>query len=236
MKTKFKLYLVLISAMIFQPLFSEEISGEFIKDSAKKWLNNNGIEENISLLSEIKYPKCNKLVFSTVSLNYTLIKVFCEKPNKWSIILRNKILKPKKVKKAQKLSNRYKNEVIVLKNDLDKGSVVSPDDIKEIFVNTSINKGIAISKNDVIGKKIKNKILANKVIYLKNLEKNWMIEKNSKVIFENSSEFIKIKVDGIALENGDFNDKIKVKNISSGEILTGFVNNNKKVIFRPKQF
>lgn len=236
MKTKFKLYLVLISAMIFQPLFSEEISGEFIKDSAKKWLNNNGIEENISLLSEIKYPKCNKLVFSTVSLNYTLIKVFCEKPNKWSIILRNKILKSKKVKKAQKLNNRYKNEVIVLKNDLDKGSVVSPDDIKEIFVNTSINKGIAISKNDVIGKKIKNKILANKVIYLKNLEKNWMIEKNSKVIFENSSEFIKIKVDGIALENGDFNDKIKVKNISSGEILTGFVNNNKKVIFRPKQF
>ena len=63
-----------------------------------------------------------------------------------------------------------------------------------------------------------------------------MIEKNSKVIFENSSEFIKIKVDGIALENGDFNDKIKVKNISSGEILTGFVNNNNKVIFRPKQF
>ena len=236
MKTKFKLYLVLISAMIFQPLFSEEISGEFIKDSAKKWLNNNGIEENISLLSEIKYPKCDKLVFSTVSLNYTLIKVFCENPNKWSIILRNKILKPKKVKKALKLNNRYKNEVVVLKNDLDKGSVVSPDDIKEIFVNTSINKGIAISKKDVIGKKIKNKILANKVIYLKNLEKNWMIEKNSKVIFENSSEFIKIKVDGIALENGDFNDKIKVKNISSGEILTGFVNNNKKVIFRPKQF
>ena len=171
-----------------------------------------------------------------MSLNYTLIKVFCEKPNKWSIILRNKILKPKKVKKALKLNNRYKNEVVVLKNDLDKGSVVSPDDIKEIFVNTSINKGIAVSKNDVIGKKIKNKILANKVIYLKNLEKNWMIEKNSKVIFENSSEFIKIKVDGIALENGDFNDKIKVKNISSGEILTGFVNNNKKVIFRPKQF
>ena len=236
MKTKFKLYSLLISALIFQPLFSEEISGEFIKDSAKKWLNNHGFEENISLLSEIKYPKCNKLVFSTVSLNYTLIKVFCENPNKWSIILRNKILKPKKVKKALKLNNRYKNEVVVLKNDLDKGSVVSPDDIKEIFVNTSINKGIAISKNDVIGKKIKNKILANKVIYLKNLEKNWMIEKNSKVIFENSSEFIKIKVDGIALENGDFNDKIKVKNISSGEILTGFVNNNKKVIFRPKQF
>ena len=236
MKTKFKLHLLLVSILICQPLSSEEISGEFIKDSARNWLNNNGVEENISLLSEIKYPKCNKLVFSTVSLNYSLIKVFCEKPNKWSIILRNKILKPKTIKKSQKLNDRYKNEVIVLKNDLDKGSVVSPDDIKEISVNISINKGIALSKNDVIGKRIKNKILANKPIYLKNLEKNWMIEKNSKVIFENSSEFIKIRVDGIALENGDLNDKIKVKNISSGEILTGFVNNNKKVIFRPKQF
>ena len=177
MKTKFKLHLVLISILICHPLFSKEISGEFIKDSAKNWLNNNGVEENISLLSEIKYPKCNKLVFSTVSLNYSLIKVFCEKPNKWSIILRNKILKPKRIKKSQKLNDRYKNEVIVLKNDLDIGSVVSPDDIKEISVNTSINRGIALSKNDVIGKRIKNKILANKPIYLKNLEKNWMIEK-----------------------------------------------------------
>lgn len=236
MKTKFKLYLVLISTLIFQPLFSKEISGEFIKDSAKKWLMDKGIEENISLLSEIKYPKCNKLIFSTVSLNYSLIKVFCEKPNKWSIILRNKILKPKKSKKSKKLNIRYKNEVIVLRNDLDKGSIISPDDLKEISLNTSISKGIAINKDDVVGKKTKNKILANKMIYLKNLEKNWLIEKNSKVIFENSSEFIKVRVDGIALENGDFNDKIKVKNLSSGEILTGFVDNNKKVTFRPKQF
>ena len=59
----------------------------------------------------------------------------------------------------------------------------------------------------------------------------------SKLIGTNGHERVRgIKVDGIALENGDFNDKIKVKNISSGEILTGFVNNNKKVIFRPKQF
>ena len=149
MKTKFNLYLVLIAAMIFQPLFSEEISGEFIKDSAKKWLNNNGIEENISLLSEIKYPKCNKLVFSTVSLNYTLIKVFCEKPNKWSIILRNKILKPKKVKKAQKLNNRHKNEVIVLKNDLDKCmDRIHSDDVETANIEKNFKNFIGESTNN----------------------------------------------------------------------------------------
>ena len=30
--------------------------------------------------------------------------------------------------------------------------------------------------------------------------------------------------------------KIRVKNISSGEILTGYVENKKKVLIRPKQF
>ena len=238
MMWKSLMFIFVLSLLILKSdlLLSKKVSGEFIKNSVNNWLTERNIEENVSLLSEVKYPDCNELVISNVSLNFSLIKVFCEEPNKWSIILRNKILKPKKIIKSKSSGERYNNDIIALKRDMNKGEIISSNDLHRVSLKISINKGIVLSKEEVIGKKLKNKVSANRQIYIRNLEKNWMIEKNSKIIFENSSKFISIKVDGIALENGDYNDKIRVKNISSGEILTGFVKNNKKVISKPKQF
>ena len=62
------------------------------------------------------------------------------------------------------------------------------------------------------------------------------MEKNSEIFIENNLGPITIKVEGIALENADLNEKIKVKNISSGQILSGYVENKKKVTLRAKQF
>ena len=36
------------------------------------------------------------------------------------------------------------------------------------------------------------------------------------------------------MENGDYSDKIKVKNLRSNEILVGFVVNKKKITINPK--
>ena len=116
-----------------------------------------------------------------------------------------------------------------------RGEIIRPNDINRLNIVGSY-RGIAMVEEEVLGKKIKNNLKANKQIYLKNLEKEWMIEKNNKIVFENNSKFIRIKIDVIALENGDLNDRIRVKNTSSGEILTGFIKNNKKVTMKPKQF
>ena len=96
--------------------------------------------------------------------------------------------------------------------------------------------GIVTNKNDLIGMKVKRNIRTNQKIYHNNLEKIWTIEKNSKIIVVNNIGPITVKVDAIALENGDKNDKIRVKNISSGEILTGYVENKKKINLNAKQF
>ena len=63
-----------------------------------------------------------------------------------------------------------------------------------------------------------------------------MIEKDSNIIIENQLGGITIKVEGVALENADLKQRVKVMNVSSGEILDAYVVNKKKVTLRPKQF
>ena len=86
-----------------------------------------------------------------------------------------------------------------------------------------------------MGRKTKVRIRRDHPIYIKYLKKNWLIEKDSRVIVENNSGPITIKVDGIALENGNYKDRIKVKNLRSDQVIHGFVLNKKKILINPKQ-
>ena len=65
-------------------------------------------------------------------------------------------------------------------------------------------------------------------MYHSNFEKDWLIEKNSIIVIENKVGSITIKEEGIALNNADFMGKIKVKNIKSGKIISGYSNGWKK--------
>ena len=91
------------------------------------------------------------------------------------------------------------------------------------------------NKTDLIGKKLKKSINSNRPIYHSNLEKDWLIQKNSSIIIENKIGGITVKDQGIALENADFMDFLKVKNIKSGKIIYGFAKNQKKVVLKAKQ-
>ena len=63
----------------------------------------------------------------------------------------------------------------------------------------------------------------------------WMIEKDSMVLIENNLNNITVRAEGIALGNADFMEKVKVKNLKSGKVLYGFVQNKKKIVLNTKQ-
>ena len=72
--------------------------------------------------------------------------------------------------------------------------------------------------------------------FFSSLKKDWVIEKDSLIFIENRINSVIIKIEGIALQNGDLGQKIRVKNLKSGKILHGFVRNKKKVSLNTKQF
>ena len=191
-----------------------------------------GAKTNIEILDNIKYPFCTDkdLFISDISGSYRLIKVSCLGENKWSFIVRNK-------KNIQIDNNISKNKVnvLALRNNKKSGTVIKDEDIIVIKKHVSNKNDLVQNKTEIVGKTLKKSINSNRPIYHSNLEKDWLIKKNSSIVIENKIGSITVKDQGIALENADFMDVLKVKNVKSGKIIYGFAENKRKVVLKTKQ-
>ena len=121
-------------------------------------------------------------------------------------------------------------------NEKKKGEIINADDVIKIHKKIFNINGLVFNKEDLIGKKLSKSVSANRAIFFSSLERDWLIEKNSLIFIENRINSVTIKVEGIALQNGDLGEKIRVKNVKSGKILQGFVRDKKKVSLNTKQF
>ena len=225
------IYLIIL-CFIFNHSNAATISGSELKERISKWLKTQGANIQVEILDNIKYPYCNEkdLLISDISGSYRLIKVNCIGEDKWSFIVRNK-------QNVESNKNKSKNKVnvLALKNGLKSGTIINENDIIVIKKSIKDKNDLVKNKTDLIGKKLKKSINSNRPIYHSNLEKDWLIQKNSSIIIENKIGSITVKDQGIALENADFMDVLKVKNIKSGKIIYGFAKNQKKVVLKAKQ-
>ena len=222
-----------LSIFFFNKSFSNSISGIELENLVSDWLESKGQNSNIEILADMKYPKCNEsdILINDISGSFKLIKVSCIGNNNWSFITRNK-------NKTNKYKAKKKNkvDVIALKSSKKGGSLIREGDIIVIKKQLSNKDGLVINKNEIIGKKLKNSMPSNRALFHSNLQKDWLIEKNSNIIIENNIGNIIIKDQGVALENADYMEKIQVKNLKSGKIIHGYAKNEKKVVLKTKQF
>lgn len=215
----------------FTPCLSETLSGKDLQLIIEKWLDKNGQSSNIEILSKLKYPFCqdSDLIINDISREYKLIKVKCVGKNPWQFIVRNK----KNVK--QKTKNHSALKTFALKENLRSGTVIKEENLVELSKKGN-NSVFITNKSEILGKKLKRNMNKNIAIQFNDVEKDWLIEKNSTVTIVNNKSNITIKESGIALENANFMDRLTVKNIKSGKILQVYAENGKKVVMHAKQF
>jgi len=229
--TKFLTFLLAFAFSSF--VQASPVDGIFLKKLIGTWLEDNNQKSNVGILDGIKYADCDKnnIFIKDISGVFRLLKVSCLGPNKWSFITRNKqSVKNSKIKKNNNVN------VLAFKNSKKSGTIISENDIIIIKKKVRNINDLVIEKKDIIGKRLKKSIGSNRPIYHSNLEKDWLIQKNTSVIIENSLGGITIKDQGLALENADYMDVIKVENIKSGKIIIGFAKSKKKVVLKTKQF
>ena len=224
---------LIITFLIVKDSLASTISGYEIKSLIEKWLEKHGEEANINILESLKYPACepDNIIINDISGNSKLIKVNCIGNNPWQFIVRNKVNKLKSKTKNKKLSNFY-----ALKNFKEKGSIIKEKDLIIIKRKNSQRNLFISEKTDIVGKKLKKSVNSNQLLKRSNLEKDWLIKKNSQVTIINNKSFITIKEDGLALNDANYMDMIKVKNIKSGKVIVGYAKNEKKVILNTKQY
>ena len=85
------------------------------------------------------------------------------------------------------------------------------------------------SLDDVIGRKAKRTIYRDQLIKPQHVTTLWLVEAGQNILIVNKIGRIRVETIGIALENGQKNDIIKVENAISGETVTGIVENEKNI-------
>ena len=150
---------------------------------------------------------------------------------KWQITIRTNANSTPKIhskKKINKISNSIK--LITLRNNLKKGEVIQKHDLKFDYKTNSVGNGFFESFDKLVGRKINQNLSKGQVIKIRHLEENFMVSEGQSIIIFSDLHGINVRMQGNALENGHFNELIKVKNISSGKIVQGRVINEKKIL------
>ena len=224
---------LIITFLIVKDSLASTISGYEIKSLIEKWLEKQGVEANVNILESLKYPACEpeNIIINDISGNSKLIKVNCIGNNPWQFIVRNKVNKLKSKTKNKQLSDFY-----ALKDFKEKGSIIKEKDLIIIKRKNSQRNLFISEKADIVGKKLKKSVNSNQLLKRSNLEKDWLIKKNSQVTIINNKSFVTIKEDGLAMNDANYMDMIKVKNIKSGKVIVGYAKNEKKVILNTKQY
>ena len=224
---------LIITFLIVKDSLASTISGYEIKSLIEKWLEKQSVEANVNILESLKYPACEpeNIIINDISGNSKLIKVNCIGDNPWQFIVRNKVNKLQSNTKNKQLSNFY-----ALKNFKEKGSIIKEKDLIIIKRKNSQRNLFISEKADIVGKKLKKSVNSNQLLKRSNLEKDWLIKKNSQVTIINNKSFVTIKEDGLAMNDANYMDMIKVKNIKSGKVIVGYAKNEKKVILNAKQY
>ena len=224
---------LIITFLIVKDSLASTISGYEIKSLIEKWLEKQGEEANVNILESLKYPACepNNIIINDISGNSKLIKVNCIGKNPWQFIVRNKVNKQKSEIKNEQLSNFY-----ALKNFKEKGTIIKEKDLIVIKKKKSHENVFINDKSAIVGKKLKKNVNSNQLLKRSNLQKDWLIKKNSLVTIINNKSFVTIKEEGLAMNDANYMDMIKVKNVKSGKIIVGYAKNEKKVILNSKQY
>jgi len=147
----------------------------------------------------------------------TSVGVRCSSPNKpWALYI------PVTV---NIISNIYKTV-----RPLARGRIIQEQDIVSVEYNLSrLNYGYFRNKENLIGKKVKRRLKQGQVITPNQVTEPLMVKRGEKVSLIAKSSNFAIRMNGKAMMNGMFGDRIRVKNISSRRIIEGTVTRNGEV-------
>ena len=226
-------FLIASCFMIMFPqklLASDGFSGQMLKTLVVNFLANKGMESHPAININKKFPACGSpLAIFPMFKGWSTVEVVCtENGNDWKVLVRTRAqLSDSKNSMEPVVSG--KNLAIVVTKSLSKGHLITEKDIQVVKAKKRIGTGTFRNKIDLIGRKLKTNISVGFPVRSRHLEPNWVISSGDQIEIVKAGNMFNVSVIGIALQNGQRGEKIKVKNISSEKTLVARIINEKKV-------
>ena len=213
----------------------ESLSGETLKAIVKNYLQTRGVDSHPAIDIKKKFSNCkNSLEIFPMFNSWSTVEILCPEPeNGWKIMVRTRAqpYHPENYKSTDHIKD---SKAIVVTKSLTKGHVIAEQDLEVTSVKRSVGTDIFKKKKNLIGRILRNNISAGFPIRARHLEPNWVIANGDEVDIVQSGSMITVTVRGMALQNGQKGERIKVKNLSSEKDLVAWVINEKKVTTNAK--
>ena len=219
-------YLSFFTAYLTTNAVSMEFNREFVEKLAK-----DHIEQTLTLKKtdktsievqpldpRIVIKDCDKnLIASALEHNNkrnVTVKVSCHGSIPWQLYT---------VVKIQKLT-----PILIAQQALQKNTALTQDNVTIEYISSYKVRGEALTSHDnILGVRVKRNIQKGAPIYIQNI---CVVCKGESVTIIARSKDFRIKTAGTAISDGSFGEQIRVKNNSSGKIITATVQNINHVI------
>ena len=228
------------------------ISGKEISTKVSNWLSSNGISGTPIFSDSRIYRDCNQRLEISKHLNSSkLIRVKCPNNDDLDLFVRIKIDEVIKTnskninfenknkvkhssyrsKKEKKVKKEFK--VFKLSRGIEKNSVLQEEDIKVVFSGISSQFSFFKHKNELIGRKLNKNLKMDQILHPRHLIEKFDVNNGDQVSIVSNTNNIFVVTLGEALNSGNLDDLIRVKNVRSGKVIKGYIKKNKIIrVFR----
>jgi flagella basal body P-ring formation protein FlgA len=236
--------LVGIMVVSNNPVMAKQtLSGAMIKAEIESKLALRGFAADPELDDERQFLPCAAaLEIEPMFGSFKTVRVSCDDPDGFSIAVRTQIqnLKPRSTGRkldqdsvdltpAEPKSPADYKKIVRLARSLGRGEVIMAEDL--ILVSSPNNRvsGYFEDPAHVVGRKTNRALSVNQVLQSRHLEMDWLIQKDQTVTIETQIGAATVAVIGVALDNGQMGDLLKVLNQSSNVVIEGRVVSEKKI-------
>ncbi len=231
----------MISAICAMPpaMAGDLISGAQLKDHVRSVLMARGLESHPVISDTRQFRACEApLQVTPMFGGYKTVRLTCPDVGGFKIAIRTQIdsfVDDEETETAPNLDREagFANFVVVTKS-LQTGEIIGADDVR--LVSRDANPGVGYFRdiNDVVGRKAKRAININQIIRTRHLELDYAIQKDQSVIIESKIGPVTVVSAGIAVDDAQLGELVKVKNNSSGLVVEGVAISEKKIRIRAK--
>ena len=211
-------------------------SGKEIKDITTRFLKEQGYSSDPVIKENRKFSQCShSLKVKDIFQDFKTVSVTCNAPLKWKILLRTNAKPFSSFENVSITKNKQKelqNAILVLSTSLKKGEVIKSDDIFLKDLHTNIGNGFFTDPKRLIGRKLRQNLSLGQIVRSRHLEENWMIQKGQSITINSNLNGVNVSMNGEALENGHFQELIKVTNLSSGKVIQGRIINKENILIK----
>ena len=233
------------------------LDGKAVKKMIQDQLATAYLEGSPAISPTRRFPVCDgDVVIDPLFGGWNTVAVRCDIKGGWRFAIRTNLSTTPEPVPASEFGKRRRNsgpisalasanktgdlgagdqiDVVALKRSLSRGDVILSSDVVLVPVPARNVSGVFFAAEDVIGRRMKGSLSANRPLQSRHLQPSFMIEEESEVLIVSQAGGISVDMVGYALENGQFGDWIRVQNAGSGKTIMAKVVDEKTVAVMAK--